>query len=110
MKRTPPRSRRTQDVVDVLGLAIAQARRERRWSVANLAERANVSEGTVRQVERGSTTVAIGTVVELAHLVGLDLLATDDRDLKTMRNAFAHNLSLLPARIRQPSSTPDDDF
>jgi DNA-binding XRE family transcriptional regulator len=46
-----------QDAVRVLGLEVARARRVRRWSQAELAERAGVSRETVRKVEHGGHRV-----------------------------------------------------
>ena len=49
------------------------ARRERRWTLAELAERVGVSVVTIRKVERGDPTVALGTAFEAAVIAGVVL-------------------------------------
>ena len=110
MKREYSYSSQALATVETLGLEIARGRRERRWTLAELAERAAISVVTLRQVERGSPTVAIGTVFELATLVGLPLFGADDRAQSIeLRDRAQDRLRLLPARIREPSMGPDDD-
>jgi transcriptional regulator with XRE-family HTH domain len=110
MKRSHPYSPQTVDTVQALGLEIARARRERRWTLATLAERAGVSVVTLRQVERGSPTVAIGTAFELATLVGIALFGAADRTQSTaLRERAQDRLALLPSRVREPSGRADDD-
>jgi len=110
MKRGHPYSPQAVAAVETLGLEIARGRRERRWTLVELAERAAISVVTLRQVERGSPTVAIGTVFELATLVGLPLLgATDRAQSIEIRDRARDRLMLLPARVREPSTRPDDD-
>jgi serine/threonine-protein kinase HipA len=71
------------DAAAVLGLEIARARRARRWPVTELAERAGVSRHTVRAVEDGAPTVAIGTVFELAIIVGVACSGSTVRSCRT---------------------------
>lgn len=89
--------------VQLLGTEIAQARRERRWTVEDLAKRAGVSPVTARAVEHGSPSVSVGTVFEMAALTGVPLftLGTDElpRRLATSRD----RLALLPKRVREPT-------
>ena len=49
------------------------ARVERRWTVAESAERVGVSPVTIRKVETGNPSVAPGTAPEAAVLVGVTL-------------------------------------
>lgn len=49
--------------------------------MAQLAERAGVTEKTVRNVERGVLGVAFGTVLDCAVLVGVTLFYEDERRL-----------------------------
>jgi transcriptional regulator with XRE-family HTH domain len=110
MKREHPYSPQALATVETLGLEIARGRRERRWTLAELAERAAISVITLRQVERGAPTVAIGTVFELATLVGLPLFGAVDRAQSIeIRGLARDRLTLLPARVREPSRGPDDD-
>jgi transcriptional regulator with XRE-family HTH domain len=103
-------SRHALEAAKVLGLEIAQGRRERRWSTYELAERAGIDRRTLRKVEEGDPTVALGTVVELAVLVGVPLFDTEVSELSALVRKGRDRLSLLPQRVRQPYDTFDDDF
>lgn len=103
-------SQHALDAARVLGLEIARARRERRMTINELAERAGISRITVRAVEAGAPTVAIGTVFELAAILGVDLFGVDRTQLPELLSRGRDRLALLPARIRQPAAPVDDDF
>ncbi len=111
MKRAHPVSSQTEAALQVLGVEIARGRRARRWTAAALAERAGISTVTLHNVEQGSATVAIGTVFELATLVGVALFgAADAGALNDLRERSRLQLALLPSRIREPASDDDDNF
>ncbi len=110
MRRAHAYSRRTQDQVKLLGLEIARGRRARRWTSAQLAERAGISRGTLSAVESGTPTVALGVVFELANLVGLDLFGADRADLSGMVARAQDRLKLLPAAVRHRPVELDTDF
>lgn len=103
-------SKPTLAATQALGFEIARARRARRWTVFELAERAGISLVTLRNVERGVPTVAIGTVFEIATLVGLDLFGEDADGLDRMARQGRERLELLPARVRDRSRPVRDDF
>ena len=84
----------------MLGNSIRVGRKQRRWMVNELAERLGVSEPTVRKIERGSPTVAIGTVFEAAGLVGVTLFDPEPRRRESFANTKRLELALLPASIR----------
>ncbi len=84
-----------------LGDDLALARRRRRISTASMAERIQVSVATLRRMERGDPTVAIGTVARallvfnaIDHLTMLLDTGADDVGLQLMDEA-------LPKRIRK---------
>ncbi len=111
MPRTiPSMSRPATEVVQILGSQIAQARRERKWTLAELAERAGVSPPTIRKVERGDPSVSIGIAFEIAILVGVPLFVADRTELSTMVDRSRDRLSLLPKRVHPPSVEVYDDF
>lgn len=110
MKRRHTYSPQTIAATQVLGTEVALARRERRWTVAELAERAGISAITLRHVERGVPTVAIGTVFELASLLGIPLFGTDPAQLPALLERGRDRLALLPRRVREPAHPADDDF
>jgi transcriptional regulator with XRE-family HTH domain len=110
LRRTHPYSPQTIDAVRVLGLEIANARRARRWTEAALAERAGISAVTLRNVERGVPTVGIGTVFELATILGIELFGADRQDLRRLVERGRDRLALLPSRVREPTGPVSDDF
>ncbi len=108
--RARPYSSPARAAVRLLGTAIARERKRRRATAADLAERARISLVTLRKVERGEPSVAIGIVFEVAVLLGIDLLGTPDDVLARTRRA-QESLALLPQRVRHPrAGDVDDDF
>jgi transcriptional regulator with XRE-family HTH domain len=110
MKKTHSYSPQTVVAAQVLGVEIARARRARRWTVAELAERAGISVITLRNAERGVPTVAIGTMFELATLLGIALFGADQAQAQSMLDRGRDRLALLPARVREPAGPVHDDF
>jgi transcriptional regulator with XRE-family HTH domain len=96
--------------VRVIGLEVARARRARHWTEVALAERAGISAVTLRNIERGAPTVGIGTVFEVATILGIELLGTDRDGLRSMVERGRDRLALLPSRVREPTSPVNDDF
>ena len=92
----------------LLGCRVRQARRERRWTVAELAERVGVSPVTIRKVEKGDLTVALGTAFEAAALVGVALFHDDPGRRALEAEHAAIRLAVLPAVVH-PGQV-DDDF
>ena len=84
----------------MLGQRVAMARRERRWTAAELSERANISLDTLRKIERGEPTVMIGSYFEVATLVGVELWETDRDTVERYKDRFRDRLALLPSRVR----------
>lgn len=99
-----------RDAALVLGLEVARSRRQRRWTAASLAERAGISVNTLRKIERGDPTVAMGTVFDVATLVGVRLFGVDRNELPGIVRRSRDRLALLPARIYEPTGEVDDDF
>ena len=92
----------------LLGSRVTLARRERRWTLAELAERVGVSVVTIRKVERGDPTVALGTALEAATLVGVTLFHEDPVRRSLEVEAVQARLAMLPASVRR--AAVDDDF
>jgi DNA-binding XRE family transcriptional regulator len=74
----------------------------------DLAERIGVSDTTVRKVERGDPTVALGTALEAATLVGVELQGGPERQAQERRR-LTETLALLPAAAR-PLRNVDEEF
>jgi transcriptional regulator with XRE-family HTH domain len=99
----------TVEAARLLGSRIRLARKERGWTVEQLAERVGVTHVTISKVERGDLTVAIGTVFEAAALVGVPLFDPDPRRRSLEADRVTDRLALLPRLVR-PRVVVDDDF
>lgn len=99
----------TSDAVRVLGQQLAAARRSQRRTTADVAERVGISLLTLRKVERGDPGVAVGTVFEVATVLGVALFGATGPQLAELAARGERELALLPARIVRPEQA-DDDF
>jgi transcriptional regulator with XRE-family HTH domain len=91
---TPP----ARAAARALGAQVAAARRRRRWTAERVAEQAAISLPTLRKVERGDPSVALGTALEVATLVGVPLFGVDVDRLGDLAGRLEDRLALLPAR------------
>ena len=108
MSRNREFSAATLDALEMLAARVRVARRERRMRAAELAERVGVSLTTLRKVERGDPTVALGVAFEVAAMVGVALFH-DDRQRRDLEAEYlASRLAVLPSAVRPP--VVDDDF
>ena len=98
----------TNDAIALLGRQIRLARTQRQWTAVELADRVGVSPVTLRKVERGDPTVALGTAFEAATLVGIPLYE-DRQRRRRERDHVEARLAALPSTVRPPAG-PDDDF
>lgn len=103
-------SRSASEAAQILGLEVARARRERRWTAAELAERAGITAVTLRKVERGDPTVSLGIAFEVATLVGVRLFGAERSALADLVERGRNRLALLPASVREPAGSVHDDF
>lgn len=110
MKRTHAYLPQTIDAARVLGLQITAARRRRRMTAKDLADRAHIDEKTLSKVEHGDPTVGLGTVFEVAGLVGVSLFAPDPAELPSIVRRQEDRLALLPSRIVDTRPEFDNDF
>lgn len=62
-----------------LGIQIRRARKAQGLTQAELAETAGVGTRFVSELERGKDTARLGLAMELARLVGVDLVAVPRR-------------------------------
>ncbi len=103
-------SQQARDAVSLLGMRIRLARKEKGWTEEQLAERAGIARATLRRVEQGRPSCAIGTVFELAVLVGVTLFVPDGKPLSPHLQMVSDKLSLLPQRVRIKDDEVFDDF
>ena len=99
-----------RDAVTVLGQQVRLARARKGWTAAELAHAAGVSDYVVSSVERGSPSVSIGNVLNVAAIAGVPLFGVDDpSELTVMRRRGEERLSLLPQRVVARRPVADDD-
>lgn len=103
-------SHQSLTAVRILGTEIARARRARRWTLEETAQRAGISRVTMRRIEQGLPSVGIGTVFEVATLVGVELFGVPASGLPALESRAQERLAVLPARIRQSQEPVHDDF
>ncbi len=99
-----------QEAAQLLGEQIRIARRERRWSQRELAERAGISSRTLIKVERGDATVALGTAFELAALTGVPLFHAERSRLTLDLDRARARGALLPESVRRRGEELKDEF
>jgi transcriptional regulator with XRE-family HTH domain len=98
----------TREAAKMLGARIKLERRQRHYTLVELAERVGVSELTIRKIEKGDLTVAIGTVFETAVIVGVPLFHEDPIHRRFEMRHIEDRLAVLPKRIQK--RPVNDDF
>ena len=92
---------KTREILEQMGEQIKHARLRRKLSAQLIAERAGISRQTLNAIEKGSSTVAIGSYAAVLHaLNNLDtdflLVAKDDEFGRKLQDLE------LPTRKRAP--------
>ncbi|MGH3546084.1 MAG: helix-turn-helix domain-containing protein [Mycobacteriales bacterium] len=100
----------TAAAVSALGAMIAEGRRLRGWTAAELASRLGVSVPTLRRIETGEPSVAIGLFFETAVLCGVDLFSAAPAELPHIAREAKLRTAVLPARVRTTAEVIDDNF
>lgn len=85
-----------------LGSDIRDARRRRRIPVAILSERASMSRTTLNKIEKGDSTVSVGSYATVLFALGMASRLADVADAR--HDAIGRELDEehLPVRIRLP--------
>ncbi len=99
----------TVEAARLLGARVRLARRERRWTLQELAERVGVTHVTMRKVERGDLTVGLGVAFEAAAVLGVPLFHEDRSRRALEAGRVEDRLAVLPALVRKPADV-DDGF
>lgn len=99
----------TIEAARLLGSSIQLARKERRWTLKELAERVGVTEVTMRKIERGDPSVRLGAAFEAAVVTGVPLFDADPVRRSLERERVEARLAALPKTVRR-SEDPRDDF
>ncbi len=109
MKRVRTYSSATVEAAGLLGARVRLARRERRWTLQELADRVGVTHVTMRKVERGDLTVGLGVAFEAAAVVGVTLFHEERFRRSLEAGRVDDRLAVLPQLVRRPVEV-DDDF
>ncbi|MBE0583770.1 MAG: helix-turn-helix transcriptional regulator [Desulfofustis sp.] len=103
-------SRYSRDAAALLGGLIREARKERRLTAQEVADRAGISRGMLQRMEKGDPRCAIGAVFEVATIVGVTLFDADETTLTRHLRHIKDKLALLPKSIRKKTRVVRDDF
>lgn len=103
-------SRYSRDATALLGGLIRAARKERKLTAQEVADRAGISRGLLQRIEKGDLKCEIGAVFEVATIVGVKLFGADETTLATHLNQTRDKLALLPKSVRRKSRAVHDDF
>ncbi|MCD6527145.1 MAG: helix-turn-helix transcriptional regulator [Desulfuromonas sp.] len=103
-------SRFSRTAVTLLGGLIRAARKERKLTAQEVANRAGISRGLLQRIEKGDLKCEIGAVFEVATIVGVKLFDADETTLATHLRHTDEKLALLPKSIRKSTKVIDDDF
>src|SRR6056297_3571459 len=109
MKSHRAYSRVTRRALATLGKMIRVRRVEHGMTAQELAERAGISRTTLYQIEKGAPGPQIGSVFEVATILGIPLFH-DDPQMRAMHEArLDEKLTLLPRTVRPSTKEVDDD-
>ncbi len=103
-------SRYSSDAVQLMGGLIRAARKERKLTVQEVAERVGISRGLLQRIEKGDLKCSIGAVFEVAAIVGVKLFDSEETSLTKHIRQTEAKLALLPKSVRKKTKVVDDDF
>jgi len=92
------------------GQNIARARKRRRLTQVELADKAGISKVTMQSVERGASTTAIGSYFACAWALGLLDELADSLAPERDEEGKAFDARLAPKRVRGQTGELSDDF
>ena len=103
-------SRYNREAVTLLAGLIRAARKERKLTAQEVADRAGISRGLLQRIEKGDMKCEIGAVFEVAAIVGVKLFDADEATLTRHIRQIEDKLSLLPKSVRKTTKVADDAF
>jgi len=103
-------SRYSRDAVVLLGALIREARLARKLTAQELADRAGISRGMLQRIEKGNLKCEIGSMFEVATIVGIKLFDADESRMTRCLRQINEKLTLLPKSVRKKSKVVHDDF
>jgi transcriptional regulator with XRE-family HTH domain len=99
----------SRSALQLLAAEIQAARKLRGWTEVDLANRTGCSRLTIRAIEAGKPTVAVGYIFEAATMVGLSLFGGTVETTARLSETRT-KLELLPERVRHQKPELKDDF
>jgi transcriptional regulator with XRE-family HTH domain len=96
--------------MQLMGNLIRAARKEGNHTAQQVAERAGISRGLLQRIEKGDMKCEIGTVFEVATIVGVILFDAEQTTLTKHIRQTEAKLALLPKSVRKKTRPVDDDF
>lgn len=103
-------SRYSREAMNLLGDLIRAARKERRMTAQEVADRAGISRGLLQRIEKGDPKCELGATFEVATIVGVKLFDTEAATLTQLIRQTEDKLALLPKSVRKQVKVVDDDF
>ncbi len=103
-------SRFNRDTMILLAGLIRSARKRRKLTTQEVADRAGISRGLLQRIEKGDPKCEIGVVFEVATIVGVILFKPDQKMLKKPIHDVEEILALLPKSVRKKVKGVDDNF
>jgi len=103
-------SRYAREASALLGGLIRAARKERKLTAQELADRAGISRGLLQRIEKGDLKCEIGAAFEVATIVGVKLFDATESTLTRHLRQTEDKLALLPQRIKIRNKAVRDDF
>ena len=103
-------SRYSRSAVSLLGKLVRVERKQRRLTAQEVADRAGISRGLLQRIEKGDPKCGIGSVFEVAAIVGVKLFDAEDTMLTRYVRYTDDTLMLLPKSVRKPTRKVDDEF
>ena len=100
----------SRDATALLGGLLREARKERKLTAQEVADRAGTSRGLLQRIEKGDLKCEIGVVFEVATLVGVKLFDADETTLTKYLRQTEDKLALLPKSVRKKLRAVHDDF
>jgi len=93
-----------------LGARLKEARLRRNWTQSLAADKAGLSESSVKKVERGSSRISISAYLSLLDVYGLpnafnNIMAAGD---DTLGEALSKSALRQRARVPRPSASADE--
>ena len=103
-------SRYSRDATALLGGLVREARKERKLTAQEVADRAGISRGLLQRIEKGDLKCEVGAIFEVAAIVGVQLFDADESTLTKHLSQTRDKLTLLPKSVRRKSRAVHDDF